>query len=326
MIFLIPISNFIISTVIKLDKVILIPNQYFEKTNLEYDAKLSTKQIGIIKYTMNLYKEEYLKGRFFKYTLAMFESPFSEEEYDGGGDLEDEFILLEKICDIVNRAMNYILLCYCDITNPSIIPGIPGIIDGFRSGYVLDINSPRRRSVLGKVYSISFQYEEGEGLSIDKIPHSVYNVSMYKYLFSNRNDELYLNCRTALMRVCEAMYMNNYNISFVYLMSTLDMLDPVNYNFDKIKSHILPFISDSKNKYFTLGKELKFISENIRTEIIHNGKNIYDLVDNENEIYNILRKITECIVCYCNEVLLTGIQSFEDLKTEKKRLQRILKL
>ncbi len=77
-------------------------------------------------------------------------------------------------------------------------------------------------------------------------------------------------------RVSESMYMNNLNTSFVYLLSTLEMLSSREYlNFKKTKSKILPFISYSKYQYHKCSEYLRNISENLRTEIIHNGKSIF---------------------------------------------------
>ncbi|HCZ9905040.1 TPA: hypothetical protein SGC98_000531, partial [Staphylococcus aureus] len=127
--------------------------------------------------------------------------------------------------------------------------------------------------------------------------------------------------REAIHRVSESMYMNNLNTSFVYLLSTLEMLSSREYlNFKKTKSKILPFISYSKYQYHKCSEYLRNISENLRTEIIHNGKSIFDLYDNYEDVYKLLNWIKLIIIEYISNIVKKNIQTFDDLEKERKKI------
>lgn len=68
-------------------------------------------------------------------------------------------------------------------------------------------------------------------------------------------------------------------------------------------------------------EKLRDISENIRTEIVHNGNNLYDLYASSLQVKNLLWYLTGVIVNYCESVINTGITNFADL--EKEREERI---
>ncbi len=319
---LIPIPSLIIDNAMLLGDIILIPHEYFERDEVEYDTKVfDDTKIAEIESIMDFCKEEY-ETECYKYTLAMFEYDFTEKEYCNPVP-DEEFVLLEKLCYKVDRALDFIRLNYCQIGSQEAMPGIPGIVNGFRRGVVVDLGSNRCRGILGSVYSLYIQ--PGIGCYGDINSPENDGPDMYRYLFCNRNDEVYINCRTALARINEAMYMNNLNSAFVYLMSTLEMLASREYlNFKNVKSRLLPFLASSKSEYHALSEELCHISEDIRTEIVHNGKSIFDLMENERKAKKLLFRLTSKIVLYCKEVIETGIISFDDLEIEREKRKKAL--
>ncbi|MGO0904896.1 hypothetical protein ACTPC6_03895 [Clostridioides difficile] len=325
---LVPISNLYVKDVIKLGDMWLIPNKFYDIDKINFDSKLSKEEIQEINRTMNMAKVEYFECDFNNYALIIY---LSEEKFEVDSVI-DEIEFLECVCNLIVKQLNYLVLSYCSINKPYKNPGIPGIIGDFRTGIVIEQSSKICRRVLGKVYNIFYDYKNE--CMLDRRDSEKYIdlenyrdvEEIYKIIFSCRNDEVYLNCREALSRVCESMYMNDLNMSFVYLVCTLDMLNTNSYQNKHITSNLLPFISNNKNDYFKTSKNLKLILTEIRGPIFHKGKSIYDIIKNENEIYTILDFMLNCIVNYCLTVFKTGCEDFHRLNKERERRQKLLKL
>ncbi len=96
----------------------------------------------------------------------------------------------------------------------------------------------------------------------------------YKQIFDDRNDEVFLNCRAALTRINEAMYMHNLNTAFVYLMTTIEMLADKDemMQFQRAKAKILPFIVSSKTQYNDLSSDYIIFRKSLELRLFIMGK------------------------------------------------------
>lgn len=312
--FIIPIQNLVIDSIIELDNIIILPAHFEIEDDLIEDDFLSPDKRDSILNTLNLCAKEYVQF-YSSYVVALFEYPFSSDKFSQNIPIE-EFAFLEKICYKVDRALDYLRLTQCYFGNREILPGIPGIIGNFRRGIVIDVENKLSRELLGHVYNI--YTNPGIGLYVDFINN---NDSFYKIMSDiNRTDVVYNTCRGALARVNEAMYFNNINTSFVYLMSTLEMLASHEYiQFKKVKTYILAFVATNKTDYYQKSERLKNISKTIREQVVHNGKNLYDLFDDHNEASKLLNFLTELIVLYCEQVITLNIKDFDTLVIERNR-------
>jgi len=313
--FIVPIQNLVIDEISKLGDVVLIPP--LRDTNLVFEESVfNTIEMAEITKILGICNEDYM-NTYCNYTTALFEYPFSDEEYHHNKPIQD-FDFLDKLCYTVDRALDYLRLLYCQIGKMDTLPGIPGILDGYRFGLVINLSENTYRHILGNVYNI--YVAPGIGLYSDPITINDINSSFYNQIFNKRTDEIYNNCRVALARINEAMYMNNINTSFIYLMSTLEMLASNDYlQFKKVKTSIISFVANNKVEYHEMCGKLRDISENIRTEIVHNGKNLYDLFASSDQVKSLLWYLTGVIVNYCESVINTGITNFTELEIEKER-------
>lgn len=320
--FIIPISNLVIDNVMRLGDVIFIPHHFYDD-EIKYDMSVfDDVKIDEIKSIMDLCIDEY--QTFKNYTIAMLDYDFSEHDYDNPIP-DDEFMVMEKICLKVDRALDFMRINFCQIGHQETMPGLPGIVKGFRNGIVVDFKNKKSRNLLGNVYQLYVQ--PGIGLYADLYSPENELSDIYKCLFSERTDEVYVNCRSAFTRINEAMYMSNLNSAFVYLMSTLDMVASKKFvNFKIVKSHILPYVAKNKMEYHALSAELRYLSEVIRTEIVHNGKSLYELLKNDFDIKKILGRITMIIVLYCTEVYESEITDFNNLELERNKRKADLKI
>jgi hypothetical protein len=314
-IFIIPITNFVIEKVFKLNDVYFSPPYAIEETDLSFTDTINKEEFHRIQKLVKSFIES-KRTVLNNSTLAITKVDNLEFQ-----NIEEAFTLIDKVCEKIDRSMDYFRLTYCQIGNFETLPGIPGYLpDGFKTIYRWNSNTDSFETIPGEV---SIMFQKGIGLMPNNEPILAdYNKVIYKCLFSKREDEVFLNCRSALTRVNEAMYMHNLNAAFIYLMTTIEMLaDKDKYlNFAKVKPRILPFLTKSKKRYHELSDYMRILSESKRTEIVHNGKNIYDLYNSKAQVVKELFKITSIIVSYVKKVWALDVYSFAELEEKRSEL------
>ncbi|MEA5012167.1 MAG: hypothetical protein VB100_10675 [Angelakisella sp.] len=320
MYYVIPITNFVTDYVLKLKDSFIIPNMYFKQyidNEIHYDGAITESEKILIHNVMEICIKDYHK--FMSVSCIIMKN--IDTNIINNSDVYMDMFHLEKMCYKANRYLDFFRIHECTHLNKDILPGLPGQIEKSITKEVIAVNekTDEYRSLLGNVIHLYTQH--GLGLYTDMASPNLEHPKEYEYFFSSRNDEVYLNCRAALSRISDSMYIDDLSISFIYLMSTLEMLASREYvNFRKVKSRILPFICDTKENYHKLSEELRVWSESYRTNIIHNGKSILDLVSSEGELKRIFSLLCSYINNYCSTVLDTGITTFIEL--ESYRLEK----
>lgn len=322
---LIPVDHLIAEDIIKLHKSILIPgilidgDENIEDTEVDSTPNSSlSEEIEVIK---KLWSDNNDDSILANSSLLVFDYLVDLDKYNNSVPVDD-FIYLEELCLEADKILDYIRLSYCQIGKQELLPGIPGIISGFRYGAIIDTKNKIFRRILGRVHS--YYSKPGIGLLMDPINNNLRESTLYKCLFDERDDEVYLKIRNGLRRINEAMYMGNINTSFIYLMSTFDMLASDEYiNFKKVKSRIIPFLVNSKKSYHNKSKFFKYLSKDIRTEIVHNGKSLFNFFNSKEELIHFMFRITSLIVNYCTEVYKSGVRTDLQLENEieKRRME-----
>ncbi|HEB2398506.1 TPA: hypothetical protein RY817_002715 [Staphylococcus aureus] len=305
-IYILPLAYIVIESPLQIGNVILTPFlKVIESGHFHTDFSLismfNKKEFLSILSTSQL-KED---------ALVIFKDDFFEPTT-----VDQNYYFINKLSQKADRTLDIIRLNENNFGVPEQLPGIPGITS---NGWQVaeQLTDHKLRTINGKVM---FMIREGIGLYPIDLSSNIYEDKLYNCLYVTSN-EINLLFREAIHRVSESMYMNNLNTSFVYLLSTLEMLSSREYlNFKKTKSKILPFISYSKYQYHKCSEYLRNISENLRTEIIHNGKSIFDLYDNYEDVYKLLNWIKLIIIEYISNIVKKNIQTFDDLEKERKKI------
>lgn len=101
----------------------------------------------------------------------------------------------------------------CQIGNFDTLPGLAGIMnDEFKNVFKVDVETENYKMIPGE---ITLLLTSGIGLAPSSEPNaSNFQDIDYQRIFSNRTDEVFLNCRAVLTRINEAMYMSNLNTAF----------------------------------------------------------------------------------------------------------------
>ncbi|RNH84654.1 hypothetical protein [Staphylococcus aureus] len=305
-IYILPLAYIVIESPLQIGNVILTPSlKVIESGHFHTDFSLMSmfnkKEFLSILSTSQL-KED---------ALVIFKDDFFEPTT-----VDQNYYFINKLSQKADRTLDIIRINENNFGVPEQLPGIPGITS---NGWQVaeQLTDHKLRTINGKVM---FMIREGIGLYPIDLSSNIYEDKLYNCLYVTSN-EINLLFREAIHRVSESMYMNNLNTSFVYLLSTLEMLSSREYlNFKKTKSKILPFISYSKYQYHKCSEYLRNISENLRTEIIHNGKSIFDLYDNYEDVYKLLNWIKLIIIEYISNIVKKNIQTFDDLEKERKKI------
>ena len=314
MYYVIPVSNFVTDNAMKLGDSFLIPHAYWGQYlngEIEYDGAITADEKNLIHDIMEICINDYSK---FMAVPCIIMKRLDNSIIDGT-DINNEMLHLEKVCYEANSFLDLFRVYECNHLNRETLPGLPGLIkDSFtREGIAVNEKTGEYRSLLGNVFHLFVQ--RGLGLYTSIYSPSTENLNEYECFFSTRKDEVYLRCRAALSRISNSMYIDDLSISFVYLMSTLEMLASSEYiNFRKVKSKILPFICENAEEYHNVSGELRFWSESLRTSIVHNGENILNLVNGYNELKHIFALLCGYIRNYCSAVIATGITTFVELE------------
>ncbi|HDE3245522.1 TPA: hypothetical protein PDX13_001091 [Staphylococcus aureus] len=305
-IYILPLAYIVIESPLQIGNVILTPSlKVIESGHFHTDFSLismfNKKEFLSILSTSQL-KED---------ALVIFKDDFFEPTT-----VDQNYYFINKLSQKADRTLDIIRINENNFGVPEQLPGIPGITS---NGWQVaeQLTDHKLRTINGKVM---FMIREGIGLYPIDLSSNIYEDKLYNCLYVTSN-EINLLFREAIHRVSESMYMKNLNTSFVYLLSTLEMLSSREYlNFKKTKSKILPFISYSKYQYHKCSEYLRNISENLRTEIIHNGKSIFDLYDNYEDVYKLLNWIKLIIIEYISNIVKKNIQTFDDLEKERKKI------
>ncbi|PPB08843.1 hypothetical protein [Brevibacillus laterosporus] len=255
-------------------------------------------------------------------TLAIFDFDYNYEDlYEHSH--EDDLMLISRISEKVDRALDVIRVHYCNVNNLMTCPGISGLLpNGYSAVIALYPDDEANYRILtGKIYGSLIV--GGIGLSLeDREIFTLMDEEKFSKIVSDQsNDYVPLTCRNALKRLSEAMYIPNVNSKFIYLMTTLETIASPKYlAFQKVKGKLLPFISESKKQYDELSDYMRFLSEDLRTEVVHNGKDLIQIrgAKYKTDLFNIQSFIVRC-VDYMYSSACKSIDELESYRTELRK-------
>jgi hypothetical protein len=129
--YLIPISNFAIEEIYKTGDVYYTPSiNVIEFCDYKNNDSVSDEEFEIIKEYLTIFNNE-VGSKFDQYTLAITEFKMPE-----GLNPQEDFAYTNRICEKVDRNLDYLRLRECQIGNVEQLPGLPGIMDdGFKNAF-----------------------------------------------------------------------------------------------------------------------------------------------------------------------------------------------
>lgn len=93
-----------------------------------------------------------------------------------------------------------------------------------------------------------------------------------------------------------------------------------------MKSNVIPFISNSKEDYYSRCDRFREMRSKYRNPLLHQGKSIYELTSSKSEIIGLFGEIRDIIVLYCKSIYELRIQTQEDYILKRSQQQHILNI
>lgn len=239
--------------------------------------------------------------------------------------------LMKSVINQTEDIINVFRYIFCNIDKSSNLPQRAGYIKENISGFLLfSCAMSGATFISGKNY-ITAQ-TVGNGLFVD-LNHMRPSIEqLFSALY--QNDTLVSNIiKHAIRLYSDILYMPTSTNKFVQCMTLIDYLGNP-FEFQKMqvnKAKIAPFSADSHTQYNAICERFKYLTSQkdsndnqigLRTNIIHNGKSIDELIFDGYKIDLILRELQLYICNFINGILAYSNQndwSYIETKIEEKR-------
>lgn len=216
----------------------------------------------------------------------------------------------------IDRSLDYLRINFCRLDIRETLIGIPGLALNRR--YLHFYNSTTFTLTEIPLTQYLYSLQPGIGLDLD-ILYDFQGDPTYHIFNSCRIDEVYIEYRTILARACYSFHITDLNRCFCYLFSSVERMGNHSYSkFQNRKKKIISYISSNQHEYDILNHQFFFYSKKIRTEIIHKGINLIDILPLD-KINELLQNLFLLIIRFCTKVISSEITNFVDLEVELQK-------
>lgn len=298
--YLLPMQRVLLEYVVKLGKVIFFTGTI--KSDDISTSVLNEKEKEILEKVV-------AKNRNFFESMGNVTYILIVSEYDIDTIKKDKNIL-NKIFQEASYSLDYIRIMQCPFSRTEYFLGVPGLLGNRK--YIMSINDNFELEFYLECEEYYYSMQKGIGLDIGAKEFT--DPALYNALFSNREDEVYKRFRKLIAEACGALKIIDDSRCFVYLFSKVDGMGLCDsYRFQENKKRIISLIVENQHEFDLLSSDLYFYSKEIRTEVVHKGRKIEELVsldkakEMNQELFNIIIK-------YCCAIINTGIDRIDLLK------------
>lgn len=299
--YILPVQRVLLEYVLKLGDMIFFPgdvsNEAIEYSNLLDDEKEKLRLI--VEHNRSFFAEQ-LTGLPF----LLLSSKYDISE------INNDITIFEKILNDANRRFDYIRILECPFNRPEYTIGIPGLIDGKIMLFSINDDYSIGAYINGEEEFCLMQ--KGIGLDLGVTENN--DSRLYRVIYSHRNDEVYNLYRRNIAEACEALQIIDETRCFIYLFSKIDGMGLCDtYSFTDNKKRILSIVAENQSNFDVISSQLYFYSKEIRTEVVHKGKRIDELVSIR-KAHEINQELFNIIIRFCTKVIDSEITSIESLK------------
>ena len=299
--YILPVQRVLLEYVLKLGDTIFFPGdasiEDIEYSNLLDDDKEKIRLI--LEHNQSFFRKQ-LAGLPF----LLISSQYNISE------INNNVTIFEKILDDANRQLDYIRILECPFNRPEYTIGIPGLINGKRILFSLNDDYSIGTYINGEEEFYSMQ----KGIGLDLGVTENVDSRLYRAIYSNRNDEVYNLYRRYIAEACEALQILDETRCFVFLFSKIDGMGLCDtYSFTDNKKRILSIVAENQSNFDVISSQLYFYSKEVRTEIVHKGRKIDELVSIR-EAREINQELFNIIIQFCTKVIDSGITDIGLLK------------
>lgn len=221
------------------------------------------------------------KELFYDFPLIVFRDEISIEDYLNLNQIEDES-LIKSYSQRADKVLDIIKFISCNYTVPEMLPARAGLWNDRYS--VAMVHFPINNIAFFQSREVEIKtFIKGIGLEFSE--SDIVNNSGILINDEDKVGEVGKLIKYALNLNASIAESESESLKFTQIMTLLEFLgNPFEYeNFKKLKGKIITYIAKDKTDYHTLSEKFRFLSEEIRTQIVHNGKLLEDLIIDKEE-------------------------------------------
>lgn len=225
-------------------------------------------------------------------------------------------IIVRKSVEKVSCLIDYLKFRYCKLAAPKTMPGRIGQISTGESLMLMfhRIGSPLTRIINEPVFVNTLTI--GNGLKIyEENPFKDFN------LLSSQISEIGYITKHALRLYSGALEENGETEKFIQIMRLFEYIaNPTDYEkFQSVRTKVSAHIAKNIHDIHRLSSEFRYYSsgenqDGLRTEIIHKGKNLDEIIHDISERRSLFHKLQEYLHCCINDLLDNYNKTWPDLE------------
>ena len=280
---ILPISRLLITDAMHNKHTCLFPTGEFQVDKMNFDdADLSE-----ISKVQNISNRNYItrhtgikKELFNNFPLIVFRDNLRLEDYVKFSQIDD-VSLIKSYSQRADEVLDIIKFLFCNYTLTEMLPARAGLWDDRHS--VAMVHFPAHNIAFFQSREVEIKtFIKGIGLEVND--SDVVN-TLSILLNDEELGEVGKLVKYALKLNASIAESDNESLKFTQIMTLIEFLgNPFSYeNFKKTKGKIITYIAKDRTDYHNLSEKFRFLSEDIRTEIVHNGKSIEYLITDKSE-------------------------------------------
>lgn len=250
--------------------------------------------------------------------------------------LDEKSKLMKSVLDKTEDIMNIFRYIYSNFDKTSNLPQRSGYIEGTLSGFLMCNLNDKMSNYISEKYHVS-NITIGNGLTVDVCTMKD-KLDIYFSPLKNSSNEVGNIMKHAFRMYSSILYMPTATNKFMQAMSLIEYLaNPFEYEkMQKVKTKIIPFSCDCKKAYHDMCERFKYLTADkdeggnqigLRTSIVHNGKNLEDLICEGYEIDLLLRELQMYICNFINNTIQLYDKYWnvveENIKDKYEEMQQI---
>lgn len=272
---------------------------------------------------------EKISDDFYQSTLVTFPITYTRINMMGSLMPSEKDRVIKKVFGIAEDIMNVFRYIYSNFDKVSNLPQRAGYINDIISGLLLYYPYMKKSDYIEEKYYV-LNVSLSKGLEVD-MNNIKKELNKYSCVLKSESGEVGNILRHAFRIYSDILYMPSVTNKFMQAMSLIEYLaNPFEYEqMKKVKTKIVPFSADSKKKYHEICERFKYLTSlkdekgieiGLRTSIVHNGKNLEELLDKGYKVDLLLRELQEYICNFINNIISYYEKdwSFVEQKIEEK--------
>lgn len=312
--------NFYPADTVNLDELRIVPNDNLERCQPGSHLDLREVQSSITGISTEVLRDN---------TLVAFPAYMDWPRFLSGDHAYD-ISLIRKFSAEAEEAMDLIRFYFCRMDLPDTLPGNVGTWEGSNgfSGALLYTLADNESYLIGGS-AITHHVVVGIGLEVNQDNGHLNE----QFTLINNGGEVGSIARTALSLFSTVLESNTPTTKFIQSMFLLDFLGnpykSTDFNIKKFKKNIICHISKTKDDYHFISHRINELTGKkdptgnpigYRTLIVHNGKRLEDLIENELDITKLLLELQSYIGLNIEALIKNSHQTWEEFMQYKAQL------